>query len=680
MSLVLDIGQGAGLAGASGVRPFLPPLLAGAFARADTGIDFDGSGWQFLESPWFLLAVLVLAVISYGAERSGANRDVIKWGGGVVAVVLGALLFAGSLAAGGHSAIPGLIAGVACAALAWAAVGGLLDRARARPGGGSRSAAAGLRGHRGAGPGRGGDLRGARGLSRPDRVRRAPDTGPGPGRPQVRGPSHPAMSRPSKVVLAVIDALDPQALDRAVADGRAPSLKAIMDRGVYVNDCVSTFPSITPVAASAIATGLGPADHLVPSMNWYHRGEERYVEYGSSFPATRVFGVLRSLMDTVYNMNLAHLTQERRTVFEALDDAGLRTACTTYLIYRGRHRHEPSRDSRYSRIAEAAQFRHAVWGAQELFYADIFDSQGTGCFSTLGMPGQRDQHAGCVGAHLVENDLFDFLLFSLPDNDTYSHRAGPTEQPHSIAEADRALDRLFHAGGGAQAFLDEHAVIVMSDHSQNPIETSTNLAEALEGWAVLHPADPDPLDADIAVCPGARSGQVYVLDQERTAEVASAVATQLRDVEGVDLVMRRDGEGATVWSPRGELSFSPGGPLTDGRGRDWAVEGDHAALDLRVGSSWVHSEDYPDALGRLWSALNCPRAGDVFVSAAPGHEFADWGGHDHVGGGSHGSLHRCDSLGVLLMSGIGPASADERERWSIEDVTPLVLDHFGVAA
>ena len=326
------------------------------------------------------------------------------------------------------------------------------------------------------------------------------------------------MSKPRKTVLAVIDALDPAALERAVEEDSAPALKALMENGSYVDDCVSTFPSVTPVAASAIATGLGPADHLVPSMNWYHRGEERYVEYGSSFAATRAFGIFRSLTDTVYNMNLAHLTQDHKTVHEHLDDAGLRTACTTYLIYRGRHRHEPSGDSPYRRLAEAAQFKHAVWASRELFYADIFDSRSTGCFSTLGMPGQRDRHAGCVGAHLVENDLFDFLLFSLPDNDTYSHRVGPESQPVSIAEADRALGRLMDAAGGASEFLEDHAVIVMSDHSQNLIESSTNLAEALAGHRILLPADPEADDAEIAVCPGARSAQVYVLDESRRVD------------------------------------------------------------------------------------------------------------------------------------------------------------------
>jgi hypothetical protein len=485
-------------------------------------------------------------------------------------------------------------------------------------------------------------------------------------------------SEPRKLVLAVIDALDPKGFERAVREGTAPALGALMERGDYVPDCVSSFPSITPVAASSIATGLGPAEHLIPSMNWYHRGEERYVEYGSSFGASRTFGIFRSLQDTVYNMNLAHLTQERKTVFEHLDDAGVRTAGTTYLMYRGRHRHEPSTDSPYSRLAEAAQFRHAVWGPREFFYADIFDSRGTGCFSTLGLPGQRDAHAGCVAEYLVENDLFDFLLLSLPDNDTYSHRLGPESQPMSIAEADRALGRMMDAAGGADAFLEEHSVIVMADHSQNAIDSSVNLAQALEDWRLLLPADLAPEEAEIAVCPGARSAQVYVLDEERREALSPRLAEDLCEVEGVDVVARRGDDEGVVRTGRGELRFALGGDLVDTRGETWSVDGELDTLGLVVEDGVLRSSDYPDALARLWSSLDCPRSGDVLLSGAPGVEFMDWGGHDHVGGGSHGSLHRCDSLGVLLMCGIDPGHARAREQWAIRDVTPMVLEHFGV--
>ena len=66
--------------------------------------------------------------------------------------------------------------------------------------------------------------------------------------------------------------------------------------------------------------------------------------------------------------------------------------------------------------------RHPVMGPRELFYADIFASRRTGCRSGLGMPGVRDRHSGCVSSYLVEHDLFDFLLLSLPDNDWYSHK------------------------------------------------------------------------------------------------------------------------------------------------------------------------------------------------------------------------------------------------------------------
>ena len=55
------------------------------------------------------------------------------------------------------------------------------------------------------------------------------------------------------------------------------------------------------------------------------------------------------------------------------------------------------------------------------------------------MPGIRDRHSGCVGAYLVEHDLFDFLLLSLPDNDWYSHstvwRPSPVDRARPISSS-----------------------------------------------------------------------------------------------------------------------------------------------------------------------------------------------------------------------------------------------------
>ena len=143
MSLAFDIGQGAGLAGATGVRPFLPPILTGALASGDIGVDFDNTSFEFVESPAFLAFVLAVAVLVYAIERQSAPQD----GGGqqspsqaamaVLAMALGAVLFGASLAEGGQTEWPGVIAGMACAFLGFMAVATLFARARARLEGGA---------------------------------------------------------------------------------------------------------------------------------------------------------------------------------------------------------------------------------------------------------------------------------------------------------------------------------------------------------------------------------------------------------------------------------------------------------------------------------------------------------------------------------------------------------------
>jgi hypothetical protein len=482
-----------------------------------------------------------------------------------------------------------------------------------------------------------------------------------------------------KLVLAVIDGCKPSMLERAIATGRAPALAAILERGVYVDDSVAAFPSVTPVCAASIATGVGPDRHHIPSMNWYSRAERRYVEYGSSFGASRRFGIARQLTDTVYNMNGHHLSADVPTVFEALDDADVRTAGTTYLIYRGRHRHEVARDTVLARAASTL-FRHPVMGPRELFYADIFASRRTPCRSQLGMPGVRDKHSGCVAEFLVQEDLFDFLLLSLPDNDTYSHKHGPHAQVDSIAEADRQLMRMMEAGGGVDAFLAEHAVIVAADHSHTTVESVIRLHEAFEDYAVLMPTAENAEDAEVALCPAQRAAMVYGLVEEGRGALLPRIVATARAIPGVDLVMwRTSGGEAAIAAGDRELRFTPGGDVADRRGERWSVDGDLGVLGARVEDGRIVAPAYPDALARVWSALTTPTAGDVLLSAAPGYEFADWGGVAHVGGGSHGSLHATDSLGVLAWCGTGPDRRDAREEWSLRDIVPMIVEHFGVA-
>jgi hypothetical protein len=240
-------------------------------------------------------------------------------------------------------------------------------------------------------------------------------------------------------------------------------------------------------------------------------------------------------------------------------------------------------------------------------------------------------------------------------------------------------------------------MIVLADHSHAAVERRISLTTAFEEWEVAQPrpngarrrgraaaADPaEELAADtggqVALGLAQRSAMVYVLDEEQRERLTARAAREAGTIPGVDLVMRRTAprEGA-ISGERGELRFAPGGDLVDLRGRRWSVDGDLATLNAEVEDGRLLTPDYPDALGRVWSALTCPTAGDVLLSAAPGFEFADWGGADHLGGGSHGSLHKSDSLGALLWCGTGPASRDAREQWTLQDMLPLVTEHFGL--
>ncbi len=136
MHLAFDIFQGIGIAAAVGIRPFLPALAVGGLAAGDIQIDFTHSSYAFLEQgPFLLVMVIGIALLALTERRAAAEQlreRRVMLAIGACSLVIGALLFGGSLARGHYAIWPGLVGGVICAAVGILATAPLLNRVRAR--------------------------------------------------------------------------------------------------------------------------------------------------------------------------------------------------------------------------------------------------------------------------------------------------------------------------------------------------------------------------------------------------------------------------------------------------------------------------------------------------------------------------------------------------------------------
>jgi predicted AlkP superfamily pyrophosphatase or phosphodiesterase len=270
-----------------------------------------------------------------------------------------------------------------------------------------------------------------------------------------------SQAKPKPVILVIVDGLTPSAFEAA----ETPALRFLAEHGEY-RRAVSTFPSLTPVCLSSIATGSHPDRHHIPHLVWWHRGEHRLVEYGSSFAAIRAAGFTRSLRDTIVDLNAKHLSRGVQTIYETLEEAGLTTAAINITCYRGRSRHLPT-------IPGAP----AVYGPKRFFWYSLYESDRTGAPIAVRNRalGSIDAYAAWVGRWLVTRDGFDLLVYYLPDYDYASHAAGPDSAHEALARSDAAIGALIDAAGGHEAFLDRYAVMVCSDHGQSRVDRVARL-------------------------------------------------------------------------------------------------------------------------------------------------------------------------------------------------------------
>jgi len=136
-NLVFYIGLGLGLGFAAGLRPFLPALLAGVLGQSGAlGVGFAHGHYHFMQSTWWLIALAVALALSYLVQRRmGSERFSTGFPGAAltgVGIGIGALLFAGTLAAHCDASWPGLIAGALAAALVSSSATPVVAGARGR--------------------------------------------------------------------------------------------------------------------------------------------------------------------------------------------------------------------------------------------------------------------------------------------------------------------------------------------------------------------------------------------------------------------------------------------------------------------------------------------------------------------------------------------------------------------
>jgi predicted AlkP superfamily pyrophosphatase or phosphodiesterase len=374
---------------------------------------------------------------------------------------------------------------------------------------------------------------------------------------------------PKPVVLIVIDGLTPSMFEAA----DTPAIRYLIEHGSY-GRAASTFPSLTPVCLSSIATGAHGDVHHIPHLVWWYRAEQRIVEYGSSFGAVRVAGITRSLRDTVIDLNARHLSRDAETIYEALERTGLTTGAINITCYRGTHRHLAS-------IPGVPP----VNGPKRFFFYSLYESDRTGAPIAVRNRalGSIDAYAAWVGRWLVTRDGFDFLVYYLPDYDFASHAAGPDAAHAALARSDAAVSALMAAAGGPDEFLERYAVILCSDHGQSSVERVASLDAG-----------------DDLVTASNRAAMVYTSNPRAVAERLDAqpAAGIVLFSEDGRLVVRRDGDednallddvpdgheraAAAVANPNaGEVivSAAPGWEFVDLAGRSHIGGGSHGSLD-----------------------------------------------------------------------------------------------------
>ena len=77
---------------------------------------------------------------------------------------------------------------------------------------------------------------------------------------------------PDKALIIGLDGVIPKRVYKFAQEGKMPHLKKLLDKGVWANNCLVPFPTITPTNWTSIVTGSWPGTHGLTDFNVHYPG------------------------------------------------------------------------------------------------------------------------------------------------------------------------------------------------------------------------------------------------------------------------------------------------------------------------------------------------------------------------------------------------------------------------
>lgn len=394
------------------------------------------------------------------------------------------------------------------------------------------------------------------------------------------------------VVLISVDGLAGFYLDDEKA--HIPTLRRLARDGAVSARLHCSFPTVTWPNHTSLVTGVPPAVHGILGNNLLDRisGEE-----------------IKLIGDPVFDkQQVVHSP----TIYDAAHAAGLSTAGVAWPATRN----APSLTWTIPDVGRQElvdRYSTPEW-LDELRGAGIpIDLRQAWIRADEGMV-RCDWLSSRAAAHVIENHQPALVLLHLLAVDSYQHKYGPgtPEAYWALSYADDrvrdVVDAIERAGIG-----DSTTVLIVSDHGFFTIEKVIQPNIAMRDAGLIEVSGGEIIRRDAFALSQGGAAAVYVFDRSRATEIATQLAEQLGQLEGVERVITSDEFNAVGQPTARENRWAPDLWLAaeDGYVFWHGLEGDEVIVDqLPPGApSYIGMHGYLPDHPRMHGSLIASGAG-----------------------------------------------------------------------